>query len=265
MLYALLFLFSGGVFSQDLSSLAVFVFEVSDNSALKAEDGEALTRRCIDEIISWGALIMLDESQAENADYVIRGTLSQTRNRITLSAETFNGKTEQSLASVKTEASSMEELYEKLFDFCINITQPIPFPNYLVGIWETSIPVEGSPLLCRLEFKSDRTVIIQRYDTYEYHSASVLKYEGYGRGNYTYFSRIQQGSTVNALLGISFTLEDALPAYTSFSGSRMSLVFDEGRTSFILSGAGLPCGENNGGTSVYPQKNMFYTHFVKKD
>jgi hypothetical protein len=68
------------------------------------------------------------------------------------------------------------------------------------------------------------------------------------------------------LLTISLDLEDALPAYTSINLSRIPLVFNsEARTAFELSSSGFPCGENNGGASVYPQKNMFYTQFVKID
>ncbi len=274
-LFVSLFLFPGRISSQELSSLVVFVFEVS-GTGLKPEDGEAITRRCIDEIRSWGTVTVLDESQAGNADYVVRGKLSRDRNGLTLSAVTLEGKTEKNLVSAKEQASTMEELNGKLFDFCIQIVQPVPFPNYLIGKWEASIPVGGSPLLCRLEFKSNRTVVVERYDTYEYQTGSVLKYEGYGNGSYTYIGRIRRvmafrdsrgnvyrESPVDGSLSISLTLKDALPAYTPFSSSRLYLVFDEGRSGFELVSSGLPCGENNGGPSVYPQKNLAYTKFVK--
>jgi hypothetical protein len=144
-LFASLFLFRGEVFSQDISSLVIFGFDVS--GVLTADDGRAMSRRIFDEINSWGVLSLFEESQAESADYIIRGKLSQSRRGYSLSAETFNRETEENLVSVTEEASSIEELYQNIFDFCIKITQPIPFPNYLVGTWEASIPVEGSPLL----------------------------------------------------------------------------------------------------------------------
>ncbi|MDR2900280.1 MAG: hypothetical protein LBV20_02000 [Treponema sp.] len=262
-LFTSLFFLPCEVFSQSLSSVLIFDFEVSE-STLKPEDGKAFARSCIEEIRSWGVLQLYDETQAENADYIIRGKISRSRGNFVLTTETLNGKTQEELASVTESAPSLEALREKLFEFCINITQPIPFPNYLVGTWEASIPIEGSDLLCRLVFKSDRTVTAERYDTYEYQTGSVLKYEGFGRGNYTFFSRVQQGRSANATLTMSLTLEDALPSFVSINVSRLSLVFDSERTSFELRPSGLACGKNNGGASVYPQQNMAYTRFVKK-
>lgn len=259
---SLFFLASGG-FSQSISSLAIFSFDIS-GSDLSAEDAVHIRNRCIEEITSWGVLSVFDERNALNADYTARGKISQDEDGFTLSAETIVRRTEKSAASSVEQASSLEELQEKIFDFCIKITQPIPFPNYLVGTWEASIPVEGSPLLCRLEFTPNRTVIVERYDTYEYQIGSVLKYEGYGRGTYTYFSRIRRGRLSGAAMNISLTLTDALPDFVSVSGNRIAIDFDEGRASFRLLGSALPCGENNGGPSVYPEKNMAYIRFVKK-
>ena len=276
-LFVLLFLFPGRIFSQNLSSIVVFVFEVS-GAGLKPEDGESITRRCIDEIASWGTVTVLDEGQAGSADYVVRGKLSRDRNTLSLSAVTLDGRTEKNLASAKEQASSLEELNGKLFDFCVQMVQPVPFPNYLLGKWEASIPVNGGPLLCRLEFKSNRMVVVERYDTYEYQPGSVLKYEGYGTGSYTYIGRVRRTmafrdsrgnvyreSPVDASLSISLTLKDTLPGYTPFDSTRLYLVFNEGKTNFELVSSGLPCGQNNGGASVYPQKNMAYTKFVKID
>ncbi|MDL2229952.1 hypothetical protein LJC14_06865, partial [Treponema sp. OttesenSCG-928-L16] len=269
--FLLLLLFPFRIFAQNLSTLAICTFEVSGTS-LKPEDAEQLTRQCINEISSWEAVTMLGEDQAEQADYVIRGTVSRNRNGISLSAATTDGKTGKSLTTVREQASSMEELSPKIFDFCLQLVQPIPFPNYLVGTWEASVSLNDAVLVCRLEFKSNRTLVVERYDTYEYNPGSVLKYEGYGTGTYTYIGRVRRSMAfrdsrgtvywegpVDASLSISFSLEDSLPAYSPFSSSRIYLVFGDARGSFELVSSGLPCGENNGGASVYSQKNISYT------
>ncbi|QQO08269.1 hypothetical protein [Breznakiella homolactica] len=274
-LFMLLLLSPCIAFSQSVPSLAIVPFEVSGRG-LSQEDAEALTFRCMEEIASWGALRVVGEDQADQADYVIRGNLSRNTAGVVLSATTFDGKTDKALNSAKEEAADISGLSELIFSFCVQAVEQVPFPNFLIGKWEASIPLPNGTLLCRMEFKSNRTIVVEQYDTYENRPGSVLQYHGYGTGSYTYIGHVRKTmalrdsrgavyreTPVDGSVSISLTLEDALPAYSSLSRSRLYILFDDARTNFELVSAGLLCGENNGGTAVYPQKTMAYTRFTK--
>jgi hypothetical protein len=43
----------------------------------------------------------------------------------------------------------------------------------------------------------------------------------------------------------------------------MRVLFNDDKSSFEIVYGGLPCGENNSGTSVYPSREVFYTRFTK--
>jgi hypothetical protein len=74
---------------------------------------------------------------------------------------------------------------------------------------------------------------------------------------------VYREAPVDGSVSIALSLEDALPKYGSISQSRVSLAFDETKSSFELISSGFLCGENFGGPAVYPQTTIAYTHFVK--
>jgi hypothetical protein len=68
---------------------------------------------------------------------------------------------------------------------------------------------------------------------------------------------------VDGFVTINLKLEDALPKYTSLSLTRLNLFFDDEKNNFELVSAGLSCGDNYAGPSVYPQTAVRYTRFTK--
>jgi hypothetical protein len=253
------------VFPQRLSVVAVFPFEARGNG-VNAADAEALTGRLIGELESWGTLTIIGGDEAGRADYLVRGQLAGQNNQMVLSAVTYNAKTNKILNSSREQASGVSALSSQIFSLCAQITENIPFPNYLLGKWRAVINMVDGPLVCILEFRSDRTVRVEQYDTWEYRGDRSLKYQGFGTGTYSYWGHVRRtvrGSPVDGFVTINLKLEDALPDYTAVSLTRLNLFFDDGKNNFELAGAGLSCGDNYAGPSVYPQAKAAYTRFTK--
>jgi hypothetical protein len=155
------------------------------------------------------------------------------------------------------------------------MVESIPLPNLLVGKWTSIIDMNNGPLTCIVEFRSDRTVSIERYDTCEYRQGAALMYQGFGTGTYTYTPQARRimtiessgkaarESPVDGSISLSLTLEDALPTYNSLNTGRIRLVFGGNNAGFELLNAGLPCGNNFAGPSVYPDRTIAYTHFTR--
>jgi hypothetical protein len=277
-LMAALFLLNAVMaFAQKLSVVAVFPFEAGTGGVSPGDAGE-ITRRLISELESWGTLTVIEPEgdRAENAEYLIRGQLSRSNNALVLSAVTYNGKSGKALNSSKEQAASLSGLLGNIFSFCVQVVDNIPFPNYLIGKWKSVVNLGDSLLICIMEFKSNRTVLIEQYDTFEHRGDTVLKYQGYGKGSYSYSGHVRRvlafkdargvvyrEAPVDGSVNISLSLEDALSKYDTLSRSRISLAFDEEKNNFEMISSGLLCGENFGGPGVYPQTPVAYTHFTK--
>ena len=126
------------------------------------------------------------------------------------------------------------------------------------------------PVTCIMEFRSDRTVQVTQYDTWEHSGTNALKYQAIGKGSYTYAGYRRRTVTVgnqqmeaDATVGVTLTLEDALPNYGAVNRSGIRVQFNESRNSFEMLNAGLPCGDNFSGPSVYPTGSVVYTKFSK--
>jgi hypothetical protein len=262
----LMFLFVAlAVFPQRLAIVAVFPFEAKENGANPA-DAEALTQRLINELESWGTLNIIGSGEASRAEYLVKGQLASQNNQMVLSAVTYNAKTNKALKSSKEQAASVNALSSQIFSLCAQVTENIPFPNYLLGKWRAVIDMVDGPLVCILEFRSDRTVRVEQYDTWEYRGDRSLKYQGFGTGTYSYWGHVRRtvrGSPVDGFVTINLKLEDALPKYTTLSLTRLNLFFNDEKSNFELVSAGLSCGDNHAGPSVYPQTAVVYTKFVK--
>jgi hypothetical protein len=266
-LIILVFLLSvPAVFPQRLSVVAIFPFEAT-GSGVNAADAEAFTRRITGELESWGTLTIKGEAEAGSAEYLVKGQLSSQDNQIVLSAVTYNAKTNKALNSSKEQAAGVSALSSRIFSLCAQITENIPFPNYLLGKWRAVINMIDGPLVCILEFRSNRTVLVEQYDTWEYRGGDrSLKYQGFGTGTYSYWGHVRRtagGSPVDGFVTLNLKLEDALPKYTSLSLTRLNLFFDDEKNNFELVNAGLSCGDNYAGPSVYPQAAVGYTKFTK--
>jgi hypothetical protein len=274
-LIAGMFLLSAcGAFAQRMATVAVFPLEAGEG--INPAEAARVDEQILAELESWGLIAVVGGDRAEGADYLIRGRLSGTNTALVLEAAAVEGRAGRTLTTVKEEAANFNDLGESIFSFCVRITENIPFPNYLLGKWRSVINLGDGPLTCILEFRSDRTVLVEQYDTYEHRNGSSLTYQGYGRGTYVYAGHVRRllalkdarglvyrEAPVDGVVSVSISLEDALPKYGSLSRNRISLAFDEGKNSFELISDSLLCGENLGGSGIYPQTAVAYTHFTK--
>jgi hypothetical protein len=250
-----------GVFAQTnaafrLATLGVFPFEAGNGAA--EADAAILTAQTVKELGSWGTLTVLEGEAAEKAEYTVKCRLSLQGNQLTLSAVTYdaNGK---DLNSSREQAPGLKELSARIFSFCAQLTENVPFPNYLPGTWQSVIDLESGPLVCIIEFQTGRGAIIKRFDTYEQRGSQSLRYQAIGSGTYTYRGHARRdigGLTADATFSLTASLEDALPKYESLRAGRMGLAFDEGKNTFQM-GGGLPCGDRTG------EPGLAYTRFTR--
>jgi hypothetical protein len=260
----------GGVFAQRLAVVGILPFDADGVSAGEAAD---LTRQVIAELGSWGTLSVLEGGEAGGAEYVIQGRLARQGNTLTLSAATVETRSGRVLNESKEQGGSVSAL--SIQSFCAQAVENVPFPNFLLGKWRSTITMPEGPLVCILEFRSDRSVLVEQYDTWEHRQRSALKYEGYGSGTYSYAGyarrtmtiRDSQGnsrqSPVDATVGLNLKLEETLPEQTAVSLSGVRLLFNEDKSSFEMLNAGLLCGRNYDGPSVYPAETAAFTRFTK--
>jgi hypothetical protein len=250
-----------GIFGQTnaalrLATLGVFPFEAGDGTA--GADAAALTARAVEELRSWGTLTVLEGEAADKAEYTVKCRLSRQGNQLTLSGVTYDAK-RTDLNSSREEAPGLNELSARIFSFCAQLTENVPFPNYLLGTWQSVIDLESGPLVCSIEFQTGRRAIVRRFDTYEQRGSQSLRYEATGTGTYTYWGHARKnidGLNADATFSFTASLEDALPRYGSVGVSRAGLVFDEGKNTFRMVN-GLPCGDRTG------EPGLAYTHFTR--
>jgi hypothetical protein len=256
----------GAVFAQKTPVIAVLPFEAT-GGRVTAEDASRVSSQVISELNSWGTLSVFQTESG--AEYVVRGTLTRVGNEFILSAITTDAKTKKRLNDSVEKASSIAEL--SIFSFCSNLVQNVPLPNYLLGTWQSSINMPDGPVVCIVEFKSDRTARVERYDTWEHKKNNSLRYEGYGTGKYSYAGFfVRRTLTISskqiqadALTGFNLTLEETLPEQTSVNIGSLGIQFNSDRSSFEIINGSLPCGRNYDGPSVYPSAYIGFTQFTK--
>jgi hypothetical protein len=265
----LLLLCAGTAFSQRLATVGIFPLEAAEGD-FGLSDIENITGQVAAEIRSWGTMTVLEGGQAEKAEYLVRGQLVKTPGGLALTATTYEAGTEKSLCTAREEAASLAELRGRIFSFCAQVVESVPFPNFLLGRWRSSVDLGDTVVSCVVEFRTGRVVIIEQYDTYQDGGNATLKYQAYGRGTYVYSGHLRRTvafkdargvvyreAPVDGSMSIRFSLEDALPSYDAVNQNRLSLAFDEEKTQFELLNAGLSCGSAADGSPVA------YTRFTK--
>jgi hypothetical protein len=268
---AFLFLFFltfalGAVFAQRTPVIAILPFEAIGGRATP-EEASRITSQVVSELRSWGSLNVLQTEGG--AEYIVRGTLSRVGNDYILSADTIEAKSKKKLNESTEQAASLAGL--SVFSFCSNIVQSVPLPNYMLGTWQSTINMPDGPVVCIVEFKSDRTARVERYDTWEHRKNNSLRYEGYGTGNYSYAGYFVRRSVtvdskpvpIDAMASFNLTLEETLPEQTSVNQNRLGIQFNADKNVFDIIGGSLPCGRNYDGTTVYPSSYIGFTHFTK--
>jgi len=248
-------------------TVGIFPFEFS-GSGTNTRDAEEATRLVIAELNSWGYMTILSGDQAEKGEFLVKGRLIRQNNQLVLTATTSEGSSGKLLNNSRQQGATLDDI--SIDTFCAQIAENIPFPNYLLGKWQSTINMIDGPVTCILEFRSDRTVQVEQFDTWEHNAPNSLKYQAFGSGTYTYAGYRRRnvnigGTTIqaDATIGVNLKLEDALPKYVSISAGSLRLLFNESRSNFELVYGGIPCGDNFSGASVYPGARVFYTRFSK--
>jgi hypothetical protein len=272
LIVALYGLSAAALFAQRVSSIAVFPFGAPEGGFTPGELA-SVTGQVVSELRSWGTLTIVE---GDSADYLVRGQLSKTNRGVVLSASTSDGRTDRALNTSREEAASLNALSGRIFSFCAQVVEQVPFPNYLLGKWQSVITLGDGILTCIVEFRSDRTVIFEQFDSYEHRNGSALKYQGFGRGTYAYSGHVRRTlalkdangavyreAPVDGSVSLTVSLEDTLPQFTAINQNRISLFFNEAKSGFELVSAGLVCGDNYDGPGVYPQVRVIYSEFTK--
>ena len=253
------------VYAQRLSTVGIMPFE---SAGALANDAANLTRQVIQELSSWGTLTILTDAEAETAEYIVKGTLIRSGGAFVLSATTTNANTKRVLNEAKEQGPNVNAI--SIFNFCTKVVENVPFPNYLLGKWQSIISLPDSQVVCVIEFKTDRTVNVEQYDTWEHRDKNALKYEGFGKGTYSYAGYLRRSMTVgnrqilvDATASVNLSIEEALTGYTKIEQGGLRLLFDDARNSFEIVSGGLPCGRNYDGSLVYPAERLYFTRFSK--
>jgi len=265
LIFFLFVLASLSVYAQRVPILGVPTFTAGGGAT--PADAANLTSKVIAELTSWGTLNVLTSS--DGAEYFIRGTISKNGSNFVLSAVTVNGNTKQSLNEFSEQGSSINGI--SITTFCAKAVERVPLPNYLLGKWQATINMPDGPVVCIMEFKSDRkTVEVERFDTWEHKQSNALRYEGFGKGTYSYAGYANRVITVNsqqvridAIISVNLELEETLPEQSKVDIRGISIVFNADKTNFQIVNGSLLCGRNFDGPSVYPAAVIGFSQFIK--
>jgi len=266
LLFLLITLSLGSVFAQRVPVIAIIPFEAT-GGRVTPDEASRVTSQIVAELNSWGSLNVLQTEAG--AEYIVRGTLSRVGNEYILAASTSDARSKKKLNDSAEKAASVAQL--SIFSFCSNIVQGVPLPNYLLGTWQSTVNMPDGPVVCIIEFKSDRTARVERYDTWEHRRSNALRYEGYGTGKYSYAGYfVRRTVTVNskqiqvdAMTGFNLTLEETLPEQTAVNQVSLGIQFNADKNFFEIVNGSLPCGRNYDGPSVYPSAYIGFTQFTK--
>jgi hypothetical protein len=252
------------VYAQRIPVVGIMEFEAG--GGVSSADIGNISGQVISELNSWGTLSVVRGS--EGAAYVVSVIVSRQGNLVVLEAKTTDAGTQKLLNASRETAASVKEI--NIVSFCGKITEKVPLPNYLLGIWQATLNMPDGPVVCIMEFKSDRTVRVERYDTWEHKQNNALRYEGYGNGAYSYAGYMNRQITMNnqqiridATISVHLSLEETLPEQTSVNRSGLSIVFNGDKSAFDIVNGIFPCGNNYDGLSVYPSAVLGFSHFTK--
>ena len=261
------FILAFSAYAQRLPTVGIFPIE-RVSGGITDSDAAELTRLTIAELSSWGTMTVLSGAQAEEAEYLVRGQVLMQTGKLILRATTVLARTGNILNNSREESITVSSM--SIVNYCAQITEHVPFPNFMLGRWTSTIDMADGPVTCILDFRSDHSVRAERYDTWEHNGTNSLKYQGIGTGRYTYAGYLRRTVTIggraieaDATVGINITLEDALPKFTLLNVGGLRVLFNEDKSSFELVSGALPCGDNFSGPSVYPRQDVYYTRFIK--
>jgi len=265
LVFSLLITAFSAAYAQRIPSVGVMMFETY-GGGVTAADAASITDRIISELKSWGTINVTQGS--DGAEYFIRGNISKQGNLFILTAETVNVSTQRVLNEYREQIPDISD--SPLLSFCTKAVDRVPLPNYMLGTWQSTLNMPDGPVICIIEFRSDRNILVERYDTWEHKQSNAIRYEGYGIGSYSYAGFANRVITVNsqqvridATISVNLKLEETLPEQTELNQAGLSLVFNGNRSTFDIVNGSLPCGTNHDGPSVYPSASLGFTNFTK--
>ncbi len=252
------------VYAQRVPVVGVAAFDIA-GGGVTAADAASITNKVISELNSWGTLSVVDPSGAE---YIIRGTLSKSGGKYVVSASTLSAGNKRTLNEYFEQGNTVNGI--SITTLCAKAVERVPLPNYLLGTWQSTINMPDGPVVCIVEFKSDRSARVERFDTWEHKQNNALRYEGYGKGDYSYAGYANRIITVNsrqiridAVINVNLELEETVSEQTKVDIKGISIVFNADKTTFEIVNGSLLCGRNFDGPSVYPAAVIGFSQFIK--
>jgi TolB-like protein len=196
-----------GIFAQQLPTVAVAPFDVS--GGITSEESKVITELFMVELVSTGAVNVVDRANfdkiigemkfqtsdwsnsqktaalgnALNASCIIRGQLMKMGNAIYMTSTLLDVNTAQILYSAREQVKDLGEIYGKLSAYCAQFVNKVPMPNIFIGKWQGS-DFYSKGLTCIFDFKSDGTIIVERYDI-KYYNNAVIRCTGEGKYSYS--------------------------------------------------------------------------------
>ncbi|MCL2411695.1 MAG: hypothetical protein FWC97_08640 [Treponema sp.] len=264
LVFFLLFFTVSTAYTQRIPVVGVMQFEAV-GTAVSDTDAANKTIGIIEELRSWGTLNIVQDSTG--VDYIIQGTLSQQGGNFVLSGKTLNASG-QVLNEYTEGAQTLNAI--SIMMFCTRAIERITLPNHLLGTWQSTINTPHGPITSIIEFRSDRTVRVERYDTWEQSQNNTLRYEGFGTGTYTYTGFANRIVTINnrqvridAIASVNLRLEDTLPGQASINQSNLQILFNSDKTSFEILNNMLPSGRNYDVSSTHPSARVGFSQFTR--
>jgi TolB-like protein len=255
MFTVLISIFGFAVFAQQLPTVAVATFDTIGD--VTSEEAQVVTELFMTELVSKGTVNVVDRvnfdkiiaemqfqtsdwsnnqktaqlGRAINAGFVIRGQLMKMGSVVYWTATMIDVNTAQVLYSAREQMSDLGQIFNKLSAFTAQILDKIPSPNYFVGTWTST----DSGDMCVIEFKTDGSIVVTRYDMYDGRRRTGIT----GSGNYSYDT-----NSITIILSLRNAPQSSVQTTSPYR-------FDGSRNSFTL---------NKG---LLQGRQYYYTNFVK--
>jgi len=255
-IFIFLFVFLNIYTFAQIPRIAVSTFNAT--GGISSDEAQIVTELFIAELVSTGRVSVVDRSsfdlilaemkfqesdwvsrdrtaqlgQAIGAEAIIRGQLMKMGDNIYWTATMVDVNTAQILSSARDQIGNINQIFNRLPDFCQQIISNLPQPpappvNNFIGRWQSS----SRNGICILEFRADGSIFVENYSVYYTYSRQLLNEgaqnitsRGYGIGTYSF-----DINNVNIRLTIQ--------GISAYSGSNRYIGlyrFNEGNNSFIL-------------------------------
>ncbi|MCL2721780.1 MAG: hypothetical protein FWD47_10650 [Treponema sp.] len=245
-------------FSTYAQTSTVVVVPFTATGGVTADEAQIVTELFIVELVSTGRVNVVDRAsfdlimaqmrfqdtdwasrertaefgKALNAQAIIRGQLMKMGERIYWTATVIDVNTHQILSSARDQVGSINQIFNRLPEFCQQIVSSLPQPpappvNHFVGRWQAG---DG----CILVIRADGTIIVERY---RYQATYTRASEQWNNASYNYMGTGTITYNSNRI-GIHLQLHDPIAgARTNFNYNGMyNFSEDNNRFTLIVEG-----------------------------